>query len=70
MKNRKLMVAGVFLSDVADALEECGIPLTEQNIKRAALHVENVASAYAKATLQDTTKEDWLDWIEPFPVKE
>jgi hypothetical protein len=66
LKNRKLTVSGVYLSDVAKALKEQDILLTEQNIEAAAIHVEQIASAYAKAALQDMSQEDWLEWIEVF----
>lgn len=63
MRNRELKAKGVYLSDVADALQEKGIPLTKENLLAAAKYVESTASAWAKATLQDTTKEDWLSWL-------
>ena len=66
MKNRKLTIPGVYLSDVAEALKAQGVPLTEANLQAAVTHVANVAAAYAKAVLQDTRREDWLDWIETF----
>jgi hypothetical protein len=66
LKNRQLVVAGIYLSDVANALKEKNIPLTEQNIEAAARHVESVASAWAKAVLQDTGTEEWHAWIETF----
>lgn len=69
MKNRMLSIPGVYLSDVMKVLQERGIPHTKENIEAAAKHVELVASAYAKATLQDTSQEDWLDWIEFFKKK-
>ena len=66
MENKQLIVHGVFLSHVRDTLKERDIPCTRANILSVATHVQEIASAYAKAFLQDATKEDLLDAIDTF----
>jgi hypothetical protein len=66
MENEQLIVHGVFLSHVMDALKERGIPHTRENILSVASQAQEIASAYAKAFLQDATKEDLLDAIDTF----
>lgn len=66
MRNRKLVIPGVYLADVTDALRERGIPATEVHILAYAQHVQLIASAYAKAVLQDATAEDIQEAFELF----
>jgi hypothetical protein len=64
MRNHELKIKGVYLSDIANALEKEGIPLTKENLLAAAESIELLASAWAKAAVQENTKEDWLNSIE------
>jgi hypothetical protein len=66
VKNRQLLISGVFLSDVAEVLKEKGIPLTEVNIMACAVKVQIDAHAIAMATLQELDHETWLEEIELF----
>lgn len=66
MKNRPLRAGNLYLSDVAEALQEKEIELTVENLKAAATHVEMIAYAHARAILHDTSKDAWLEWIETF----
>lgn len=66
MINRVLLVSGVKVIDVSMALKEVGVSPTKENIAAAASYVESVASAHAKAVLQEATKEDWQEWISWF----
>ena len=68
IKNRQLTIA-MFLTDIAKVLKEHDIPLTQENIKAAATHVETYSTATAKVLLQDTTHDEWLEWIETFKPK-
>ena len=70
MENKALMIQGMSLHDIATKLWELEIPLTEENILAAATHIELIASAWAKATLQDMTRQDCIEWIEAFSPKE